>query len=566
MTSVILFIQLILIIISAASMIKMYTRGRKNKQKSMEAFRDAKETGKSVSVSGSYLNQVNLLFQKNKIKGEKIKAEGVFRTEVIKTQSKYGTSVSYEYFIDNMRVMLPKDVKMTDGENYSVEGVFYNAALYLTLINNIDLLAGVEAMGHLKPYRETIQYEEDIIIKFRKILMGILLIIGAVFPFWKLNMKVYIVFYSILILFYFFGLKRKKRILYKLKGFYEQDEFGNEIIGGVKVKAFDYSKLLYEQGDEAEVVGYKDKNNLLLIQYKGFDYIKEYKKARKFNYITNIVFIIIFAVIITVFFNVSGVKKYFEYMKVKDKQKKYENMTELSKDIEIYQYVDLSNMYLFSADFNANSYTNTNDYVLVDKESYFKELEKVEDKIRKFKIFEEKIIWLIEHIDYALVYKKNEFVENNEKYKKLKELYLDENVELEEVRQAYKEFQEDIYDELNNWMVEIQKEIYSRLDKKIIVKNIYRQGGRGYYSTFVKSYGSRRAFDIFRDERLRGIVEKVEGRENIKYIEVNTYMDYNDINDRKELLWVLGLYFLFILLLLFSTLFEIYKKIRIERQ
>lgn len=566
MTAIILLIQLIVLVISVASMVKMYFRGKKNKEQSMKAFNNAKKTGKSFSVPKSYLNQVNLLFQKNKIKGEKIQTEGIFQTETITTRSKYGTSVSYEYFIDGMRVMLPPDVKMVDGESYKVEGIFYKAALYITLVNGINLLDGVEAMGNLKPYRETTKYEEAIIVKFRKILIGIFLIITSVFPFWKLNAKIYICLYAILILAYFLDLKRKKKILYRVKGLYEEDEFGNETIDGVKVKAFDYSSLSYEVGDEVEVVGYKDKSNLLLIQYKGFDYIKEYKKIRKFNYITNIVFIIIFAIISTVFFNVSGVKRYVNYLKVKDKKEKYESIEELSKDIELNQYVDLSNLYLFPADFNASPYLDSNDYMAVDKDKYIEEVKKVEDKIKELQAFEEKTIWLIENIDFALIYKKDEFMENNEKYKKLKELYFDESVSTEEVRRAYNDFEENIHKELNNQIVEIQREIYSNLDRKVIIKDVYRAGGAGYYHSFSKGSGSKRALGIFNSEELKGIVNEVDPEENIKYIKLNTFTDYKNINERKELLWILGLYISFIMLLFASTLFEIYKKIKIEKQ
>lgn len=566
MTSIILLIQLILVIVSVASMIKMHFRNKKNKEKSMKAFNDAKRIGESISVPKSYLNQVNFLFQKNKIKGEKIKAEGVFRTEAIATKSKYGTSVSYEYFIDDMRVMLPQDMNMIDGESYKVEGIFYKAALYVTLVNGINLLDRVEAMENLKPYRETSKYEEALMIRLRKILIAVFLIIFAVFPFWKLNAKIYICLYALLILAYFVDLRRKKKILYLVKGTYEEDEFGNENIGGVKVKAFDYSKLSYEAGDEVEAVGYKDKNNLLLIQYQGFDYIKEYKKARKFNYMTNIVFIIIFGIISTVFFNISGVKRYVNYLKIKDKKERYESIDELSKDVELNQYVDLSNLYLFPADFNSSPYLDSNDYLAVDKDRYLEEVKKVEDKIKELRAFEEKTIWLIENIDFALIYEKNEFIENNEKYKKLKKLYFDESVSTEEVRRAYNDFEDDIHKELNNQIVNIQREIYSNLDRKVIIKDVYRAGGAGYYHSFSKGPGSKRALGIFNSEELKGIVSEVEDKENIKYIKLSYLINYKNINERKELLWILGLYISFIMLLLASTLFEIYKKIKIEKQ
>jgi hypothetical protein len=99
--------------------------------------------------------------------------------------------------------------------------------------------------------------------------------------------------------------------------------------------------------------------------------------------------------------------------------------------------------------------------------NYSKELTKVEDKIKELRVFEEKVIWLIKNIDYALINKKDEFIDTNEKYKKLKELYFDTSIQIEVVRQAYDDFENDIYNELNTQILEIQKEIYSNLDKKL---------------------------------------------------------------------------------------------------
>lgn len=124
-------------------------------------------------------------------------------------------------------------------------------------------------------------------------------------------------------------------------------------------------------------------------------------------------------------------------------------------------------MYLFPADFNSNSYIHNIDCLVVDMGNYSKELTKVEDKIKELRVFEEKVIWLIKNIDYALINKKDEFIDTNEKYKKLKELYFDTSIQIEVVRQAYDDFENDIYNELNTQILEIQKEIYSNLDKKL---------------------------------------------------------------------------------------------------
>lgn len=220
-------------------------------------------------------------------------------------------------------------------------------------------------------------------------------------------------------------------------------------------------------------------------------------------------------------------------------------------------------MYLFPADFNSNSYIHNIDCLVVDMGNYSKELTKVEDKIKELRVFEEKVIWLIKNIDYALINKKDEFIDTNEKYKKLKELYFDTSIQIEVVRQAYDDFENDIYNELNTQILEIQKEIYSNLDKKIIIKNVYVQGNRGYYNSFSEG-GSQRAFDIFKEKQLNGIVNEVEGKDNIKYIKLNTFIDYSNINERRELLWILGLYLSFILLLSFSSLLEIYKKLKLK--
>lgn len=560
----IFLIQLFIIVVSIFSFIKMSKREKQNKRKNLEIFNKLKEDSLSETVSKDYLEKVNKLFSKKNIKGEKISLEGYFKVELITIQTKGGTNTTYEYFIDEMRVILPADIYLDMGIKYKVEGIFYKTNLYITKVNENNLLNIVDKLENLKAFREVNKEEKALDVNTRKILFGVILVLFTAIPFWKINILAYFFVYLLFILLYFFKIKKDKRILYKLNGVYSIDEFGNDTIDGMIVKTINLKPLTYDEGEEVEVIGYKNQNNFILTKYKGFNYIEEYKKTRKINAYTSFTFAIILFIISIFFINLSGVKKYFEYFKVKNKTEKYTNVDEFANDVILKQYVDLSSLYIFPYEFSGTSIRTMN-YVLLEKDEYNLAIEKVRDKIIEFQDFEKQINNLLDNIDYALLYNKDEFMKGNIKYQNLKDLYFSSTTEKEVLVNAYWDFVNDTHLSLNNRIVEIQKEILENLDKKVIVENIYVSRSTGYYSVSNKIKGSNLSFSLIEFEIGKGIVKDIADIDNSKYIYIDTYSNYNDINQRKKLIYLLGLYWTFIFLLLLDGTSEIVRRVKIDK-
>ncbi len=576
MREIVILLQIFIIGVSIVSLIQVGIKQSKNRKNSKKEFENLKEIGKVEEADDSYLEKVRKFYNLKKLSGGKLSHYDIHRTEIITTRSKYGSNTTYYYYIGNIRIILPNSIILEDLKFYEVEGIFAKDKLYVSRIDSRNLLEEVDAIEEgLKVYGE-ISKEDIALSKYpKKIIVGIILLIFAAIPFWEISYVFQIAVFILLSVVYFVRLKKDKRIMYKLNGKYERDEFGNERVGGVIVHSFDEnarahgqmkeSYLAYEVGEEVEVIGEKINNELFLKRYKGFDYIKHYISARKYYYRTNFFFAIGILVITVFFYNMSGIKRYFEYAKVKDKDFEYSSLESLKDDLVEKQYVTFNNFYLYPTTSQING-GSEREYYLIEKEKYIRGQKSLEEEMKAVKKLEEEVKSYIDNIDWVLLYSDYKIQEfGQEEYKKLKELYFKKGVDQTELLNQFYKFKDLLYDKVNEEIKEVEKKLAATFESKVIIKDIYLYRNNTYY-TIENGYSgdSTSVFRAYDGERLYGTVRNISNEGDkfvISFIEGATY---SRVADKSYLIYIILMYISFSILALGMGVVEVIKMKKIN--
>lgn len=550
----IVLLQVFLVIVTIVSLISHYGNKGKRRQEAKEIYDIAKEQDAIEKLDEKDFENIKKVYNiKKEIKNEVIEIVGAYNEEILRTHGKGGTSEVRDKYIGNFLIKVPDHAIINPLEIHRAKGIYDGKYFYLSELDGESFLEYANKVEGLEFIRETGK-EEGILFEtyMRMFFIVPFMLLFSFIPFWKEIPLAYNIIFGALVLFMIIPLKKKSEKIYALKGQYGVDEMGQPLVAGIKVNGL-RGKLTgdtYEIGEEVEVEGYKVFNNssLILTRYKGFSLYEELGRFRRWKLITCSIIIALFCGLVYYVVHSSELEKYLKYQQIKEMPVEYHNTSKLRDEVVPGQYIEIEEAKLYPVKPLKEKY-GLGDYYFVEEGKGRGALEKYRDRIAEAKQKEDKIKNFTSIIDYNLTYGNDESYREVESYKKLKTLYFDQGTSQTELKNAYYDFLDEIYEGINKDIEELQKLIAEEVKSGFILDSYSAGSNTGYYDYNNDNTNVYLAVEP-KEKYISGIVTKVEEKDGVKSIGIDTYSNYKDVNKAKIYFVTIGLYIMVMLYML----------------